>query len=838
MPTTAAAPQQIGPYRIEAELNHARSVLLYQAYDTLYDRPVLLRVLPPHLAQDPTLVRAFISAGREAARLRHPNLVQIYEAGQADGLNYIAQELVSGGTLAERLHSRHQPYVAYDVVAMVDLLAQALDYAHAQGHCHGALTADSVYFTTDSVPKIADIGLTHLATLGENTAFITSVSPFMAPEQARGEGEIDRRADLYTLGVLTFMMLTGRPPFVADNPLALVRRIIDEVPPLQGTSALIPVDFVPTLQRMLAKAPSDRHSTAVAFARALIYGEPPVAPAVAPAPVLSVDVPTATPLAVGSVEPPATVPTGAPATSPYAPRTAWTSPAPVAPLPVVERLPLPRNVAPRPTGAPRQLRMLPLSLLGALSLALTVVTVLRVAWGTFGAQMVNVAMTPYAVAQANRLTPPLPPTMLTLADTPLFGENGLLLTGDQPLMMTLSGGEQLNHHAALTSTQDAPPAVVVLPSDTPTDRPSTSVATPTKQSTDTPFPTDTPVPSPTTPPTATLPPPSTALPSPTPSPTPSPSPAATMTATGTATGTATATTEPSPTPSPTATPTVTVAPVALTGRIAYTRWDPRVDRYELIFYSIERGESWPIVPNRRQPDFGPQGQLVASGDGGFIDNLILMATNGENPQPISAHPEDAHPHWAPSGKMVVFDSTLVGDGRHRLYLQRDEDFGRPTTPMMFEAWEIFGQYPIFLANGEIAYNGCDVWENASNCGIFLVDTTGAKPDNVTTWPRDIPTDNLGNQILTMSDRGGNWDIYRIDPASGAVQPLTDSPGRDGLATASPDGESIAFASDRDGAWAVYAMRSDGSDQRKLFDLKGGFGSGDRDWLQERISWGQ
>ena len=92
MPTTAAAPQQIGPYRIEAELNHARSVLLYQAHDTLYDRPVLLRVLPPHLAQDPALVRAFISAGREAARLRHPNLVQVYEAGQADGLNYIAQE--------------------------------------------------------------------------------------------------------------------------------------------------------------------------------------------------------------------------------------------------------------------------------------------------------------------------------------------------------------------------------------------------------------------------------------------------------------------------------------------------------------------------------------------------------------------------------------------------------------------------------------------------------------------------------------------------------------------------------------------------------------------------
>ena len=68
--------------------------------------------------------------------------------------------------------------------------------------------------------------------------------------------------------------------------------------------------------------------------------------------------------------------------------------------------------------------------------------------------------------------------------------------------------------------------------------------------------------------------------------------------------------------------------------------------------------------------------------------------------------------------------------------------------------------------------------------------------------------------------------------------MTDSPGRDGLATASPDGEHIAFVSDRGGTWAVYTMRTDGSEERKLFELGGGFGSGDREWLQERISWGQ
>lgn len=244
------------------------------------------------------------------------------------------------------------------------------------------------------------------------------------------------------------------------------------------------------------------------------------------------------------------------------------------------------------------------------------------------------------------------------------------------------------------------------------------------------------------------------------------------------------------------------------------------------------------MPNRRQPDFSPQGALVASGDGGSIDNLVLMGPNGENPWPISAHAEDAHAHWAPSGKLLVFDSTLVGDGRHRLYLQHDTDYGQTLAPMMFEAWELFGQFPVFLADGNIAYNGCDVWDNASNCGIYLVDTVGSKPRAVSNWPGDIPTDNLGRQVLAMSNRAGNWDIYRIDPASGAVIQLTDDPANDGQATASPDGDYVAFVSDRGGAWAVYVMPSAGGEASKLFEIGGGYGSGDWDWLQERISWGR
>lgn len=864
LPTIAENPQQIGPYRLESEISRSRSLLVYRAYDTLYDRPVLLKLLPEHLAQNTTVVRQFISLGRSAARLHHPHLVEVYEAGHADGVNYIAQELVDGPALSVRLQSRQHPYLIYDAITIIEQLAAALDYAHQQGYTHGALTADSVFFTVDNQPKIADIGLLALDSLGESGIYVANVSPYMAPEQARGENGMDRQADIYTLGVIAFLLLTGQPPFSASNPLALLRKIIDEEPPLEEMIVgAIPAHVSKTLQRALAKNASDRHATATELAQALLHGEPSAnTMSTAKNGTIAAENGQSDGSSDGSsnrddeqwatnvIEVEAADLAWSPATGAVHPSF----------VPYEEdgpaRLDEQMDGAPARKGQRRRKPFVTLSILGAAALLLALVTTGRVIWNLFGEQMVDVAMTPYGAAQASRLTPPLPPTMLTVADTPFFGNGSsrtrTLLGTAPPMIVAMSsvaGGEDVAGVANLTGS---PPMVVIAPSRTPTEA-----------STDTPFPTNTPIPTDTALPTAT------AVPSDTPKPTATPTVAptatalptetatATHTATTTATSSPTATTTleptatpsstPSPTPSatatetivPTATDTATEIPraVDLGGRIAYTLWDPRTDRYSLIFYSFANGESWPIVPNRRQPDFAPNGQLVAGGDGGYIDNLVLMGTNGENPVPISAHSEDAHPHWAPSGKAIVFDSTLVGDGRHRLYLQTEDNFGQPLTPMMFEAWEIFGRYPLFLSSGQIVYNGCDVWENAVHCGIYKINKAGSQPEGVTQWPGDIPTDNLGDQILVTSDRDGDWDIYRVDSATGAARQLTNSAGRDGLATASPDGNYIAFVSERDGDWAIYVMNADGSNEQKLFDLDGGFGSGDRDWLQERISWG-
>jgi Tol biopolymer transport system component len=111
------------------------------------------------------------------------------------------------------------------------------------------------------------------------------------------------------------------------------------------------------------------------------------------------------------------------------------------------------------------------------------------------------------------------------------------------------------------------------------------------------------------------------------------------------------------------------------------------------------------------------------------------------------------------------------------------------------------------------------------------------PVSITTWPDDVPTDNIGSRVLFMSDRGGNWDVYSVAADGSDLRRLTDTPGNDGLATASPDGRAIAFLTDREGHWSIYVMRPNGDDAAKLFDLPLGFGRGDYDWFQERLSWG-
>jgi Tol biopolymer transport system component len=245
------------------------------------------------------------------------------------------------------------------------------------------------------------------------------------------------------------------------------------------------------------------------------------------------------------------------------------------------------------------------------------------------------------------------------------------------------------------------------------------------------------------------------------------------------------------------------------------------------------------LANFRQPDFNANGMLAANAyGGGGMDNLVMMGVFGEGAQLISAHSEDAHPNWSPDGKMVVYDAAVTPDRKYRLYLQDDLSQHNDRPPMKYAGFDIYGRYPAFLTDGRIAYNGCNYWQSGSICGIYVLSIDGSQPANATGWPGDIPTDNLGTNILFMSERSGSWDIYRMNEDGSDLRQLTNLPGVEGLAASSPDGANIVYLTNQDGVWSFYVMQADGSNIRKLFDLPGNFGRGDNDWFQERISWGR
>jgi serine/threonine protein kinase len=277
-------PQQVGFYRVAEEIGRGQVAVVYRATDTLYDREVALKVLHPYFAHYLAFVRHFIAEGREMARLHHPNIVPLLDAGQAGGVTYIAQDLVIGGTLADLLRARNGPFTIDETLAVVEQVAAGLDYAHHQGLLHRNLKPSNIFVADQGRVQLADFSALWQGSSPLPANFAVGSPAFMAPEQARGESTFDQRADIYSLGVIAFLMLTGRLPFVADNALVLLRKVVDEPPPLANElNPALPASLAQTLCQVLAKQPQARYVTAGAFAQALgvAADQPPPRPALA-----------------------------------------------------------------------------------------------------------------------------------------------------------------------------------------------------------------------------------------------------------------------------------------------------------------------------------------------------------------------------------------------------------------------------------------------------------------------------------------------------------------------------------------------------------------------------
>lgn len=294
-----------------------------------------------------------------------------------------------------------------------------------------------------------------------------------------------------------------------------------------------------------------------------------------------------------------------------------------------------------------------------------------------------------------------------------------------------------------------------------------------------------------------------------------------------------------PTSLPSVTPTDAPAIAALpplSGRIAFSRLNNNSNQIDTYIYCIDTQNICMQLPNMRQPNFSADGRLVANGEGGGREDIIRMNANYGEQELISRHPEDAFPHVSPGGEAIVYSSTAAGHSLIYTQSSTQRPESEPTSSK-FTSVELVGTHPVYLWGGQIAYQGCDFWRSGANCGIYivsdLVTSQAGEPGRITTSTDDLPTDNLAGQVLFMANHDGNWDVY----LGNRDNRLTTDPAIDGLATASPDGTYIAFLTNREGVWSVYVMNNDGTGQQKLFDLGGSYGNGDKDWRQERLSWG-
>jgi serine/threonine-protein kinase len=258
--------KRLGKYQIEKKIGAGGMGTVFLARDTELKRTVALKVLPRDKAENPILVRRFRAEAQAAAQLRHPNIVAVYDSGEADGFLYIAMEYVEGFDLFEMVTRRGVVPIrrSIDIIKQV---AGALQHAFEQNIVHRDIKPSNLLIRRDGVVKLTDLGLARSIddTLETNiTRAGTTVGTvdYMAPEQARNSKLADIRSDLYSLGCTWFQMLTGAPPYPEGSVTnKLHAHAVKTIPDPRDQNPKIPEGLTAVMRRLMAKKPEDRYQT-------------------------------------------------------------------------------------------------------------------------------------------------------------------------------------------------------------------------------------------------------------------------------------------------------------------------------------------------------------------------------------------------------------------------------------------------------------------------------------------------------------------------------------------------------------------------------------------------
>jgi serine/threonine-protein kinase len=255
------ADNRIGHYTIVSELGRGGMGVVYKAHEESLNRFVAIKVLGEHLSEDPSFVARFLREAQAAAGLNHPNIIQIFYIGEDAGRHYFVMEYVSGRSLLAMVRDEGRidnPRAAQFMLQA----AHGLAAAHDKGIVHRDIKPANLMVDERGLLKIADFGLAlpkEAAAKLTATGMLVGTPGYLSPEQCRGE-QVDPRTDIYSLGVTYFELLTGRMPFQADSPLALLHKILQEEPPdLVSLAQSVDQDTRRVVYRMLAKRRENRY---------------------------------------------------------------------------------------------------------------------------------------------------------------------------------------------------------------------------------------------------------------------------------------------------------------------------------------------------------------------------------------------------------------------------------------------------------------------------------------------------------------------------------------------------------------------------------------------------
>src|SRR5579863_609760 len=268
--------KSLGQFRIVERIGAGGMATVFKAYQPTLDRYVAIKVLPAYHARDPIFVKRFVQEARAVAKLVHPNILQIHDFGEQEqgpgqgNITYIVMEYVEGGTLKDRLK---RPLSVAEAVDYMIQAAEGLACAHRNGIIHRDVKPANMLLRKDGYLLLSDFGI---AKILEGTTNLTRAGTgigtpqYMSPEQGTGQA-VDRRSDIYSLGIVLFHALTGKVPFNAESPISITVKHLNEPLPIEKLrEAGVPLPIEQVVIKMTAKSAADRYQTTDALIEALM----------------------------------------------------------------------------------------------------------------------------------------------------------------------------------------------------------------------------------------------------------------------------------------------------------------------------------------------------------------------------------------------------------------------------------------------------------------------------------------------------------------------------------------------------------------------------------------